>query len=114
MTSQILAIFYLNDVDHYIKEELHFKHYIRYMDDLLIIDNDKEKLKESFKLIESEINKLNLEINKKSNIYKLSDGISFLGYKFKIDNNNKLVIRYNNGTIRRITKKLKYLKQNDT
>lgn len=84
------------------------------MDDLLIIDNDKEKLKESFKLIESEINKLNLEINKKSNIYKLSDGISFLGYKFKIDNNNKLVIRYNNGTIRRITKKLKYLKQNDT
>lgn len=32
MTSQILAIFYLNDVDHYIKEELKFKYYLRYMD----------------------------------------------------------------------------------
>lgn len=32
MTSQILAIFYLNDVDHYIKEVLGFKYYIRYMD----------------------------------------------------------------------------------
>ena len=112
MTSQIFAIFYLNDVDHYIKENLHFKYYVRYMDDLLIVDTDKEKLLKSFKLIENEINKLNLETNKKSNIYKLSDGISFLGYKF-ILKNNKLIIRYNNGTIRRITKKLKYLKKND-
>lgn len=112
MTSQIFAIFYLNDVDHFIKEQLHFKYYVRYMDDLLIIDTDKEKLLNSFILIENEINKLKLETNKKSNIYKLSDGISFLGYKF-IMKNNKLIIRYNNGTIRRITKKLKYLKKND-
>ena len=83
------------------------------MDDLLIIDTDKEKLKRSFKLIEKEINKLNLEINKKSNLYKLSNGISFLGYIFKIDKNKKLVIRYNNGTIRRITKKLNNLKKHD-
>lgn len=32
MTSQILAIFYLNDLDHYIKEKLGIKYYIRYMD----------------------------------------------------------------------------------
>ena len=112
MTSQIFAIFYLNDVDHYIKEKLHFKYYIRYMDDILILNSDKEKLLKSFKLIENEINNLNLEINQKTNIYKLCDGISFLGYKFIIKN-NKLVIRYNNGTIRRITKKLKYLSKND-
>lgn len=113
MTSQIFAIFYLNDVDHYIKEKLHFKYAIRYMDDILILDTDKSRLLKSFKLIEKEINKLNLEINKKSNIYRLSTGISFLGYMFKLDRNNKLIIRYNNGTIRRITKKLKYLKKND-
>lgn len=113
MTSQIFAIFYLNDVDHYIKEKLHFKYAIRYMDDILILDTDKSRLLKSFKLIEKQINKLNLEINKKSNIYRLSTGISFLGYMFKLDRNNKLIIRYNNGTIRRITKKLKYLKKND-
>ena len=32
MSSQILAIFYLNDLDHFIKEKLHIKYYIRYMD----------------------------------------------------------------------------------
>lgn len=80
---------------------------------LLIIYTDLNKLKNSFKLIEQEINKLNLSINSKSNIYKLSNGISFLGYTFKINNKNRLIIRYNNNTIRKITRKLKKLKQYD-
>ena len=113
MTSQILAIFYLNDVDHFIKEELKFKYYIRYMDDLLILDNDLDKLKKSFISIEKEINKLNLETNSKSNIYKLSNGISFLGYMFKLNKSNNVIIRYNNKTIRRIGRKLRYLEKYD-
>ena len=32
MTSQVLAVFYLNDMDHYIKEQLHIKYYVRYQD----------------------------------------------------------------------------------
>lgn len=32
MTSQIFALLYLNDLDHYIKKELNIKYYIRYMD----------------------------------------------------------------------------------
>lgn len=32
MTSQVLAIFYLNDLDHFIKEDLKIKYYIRYQD----------------------------------------------------------------------------------
>lgn len=68
MTSQILAIFYLNDIDHYIKENLKYKYYIRYMDDLLIFDTDKDRLKRDFKLIEVEINKLKLNTNSKSNM----------------------------------------------
>ena len=58
---------------------------------------------EIYKLIEKEINKIDLTLNNKSNIYKLSNGIVFLGYKFKL-NKNKLEIRYNNKTIRRIEK----------
>jgi len=45
MTSQFLAIFYLNDLDHYIKEKLKHKYYIRYMDDLIILDTNYNKLK---------------------------------------------------------------------
>ena len=37
MTSHVFAIFYLNDMDHYIKEELKIKYYVRYQDDFLLL-----------------------------------------------------------------------------
>lgn len=112
MSSQFLAIFYLNDVDHYIKEQLRCKYYVRYMDDLLILDTNKDKLKEYYKLITKEIEKLDLKINKKSNIYRSSRGFSFLGYTYKVMH-NKLYISCKKETYMRIKKKLKYLKEND-
>ena len=45
MSSQLLAILYLNDLDHFIKEKLHVKQYIRYMDDFLLFHYDREYLK---------------------------------------------------------------------
>ena len=42
--SQIIAMFYLNEIDHMIKEKLHCKYYGRYMDDLYIIEKSKRKL----------------------------------------------------------------------
>ena len=41
----ILAIFYLNDLDHFIKEKLHIKYYIRYQDDGILLEYNKEYLK---------------------------------------------------------------------
>ena len=42
MTSQVLAVFYLNDLDHYIKEELKIRYYVRYQDDFLLFHESKE------------------------------------------------------------------------
>ncbi len=112
MTSQILAVYYLNSVDHYIKEDLKFKNYIRYMDDLIILDTDLDKLKKGYQLIKLKIEELKLFTNKKSNIYRLSNGVTFLGYTFKTKN-NKLIIRYNKDTSRRISRRLKNLKKYD-
>ena len=113
MTSQILAVFYLNKIDHYIKEELKCKNYIRYMDDLLIISSDKNKLKNVLNVIREKLKKeLKLEVNNKSSIYSIKEGVSFLGYNFKLVN-NKLIIRYNNITSRRINKRLNNLKKYD-
>lgn len=106
MTSQILAVFYLNDVDHYIKETLGIKYYIRYMDDLVILDTSLDKLKEWFSLIKEKIMQEDLEVNKKSSIYSLNNYVSFLGYTFRIKYNT-LWIRYHNKTIRRINSKLR-------
>lgn len=108
MTSQFLAIFYLNEIDHFIKEELKCKYYIRYMDDILILDIDKDKLKDIWKVLDNKFNKVDLELNKKSNLYRISNGISFLGYTYKVCN-NKLVIGYNKKTYNRIKIKLNNL-----
>ena len=63
MTSQVLAVFYLNDMDHFIKNELHIKGVIRYQDDFLLFHESKEYLK----------------LNKKTRIFKSTDNFIFIG-----------------------------------
>lgn len=43
-TSQWFGNFYLKALDHYIKEELKAEHYMRYMDDMVILGKSKKKL----------------------------------------------------------------------
>ncbi|MDD5865672.1 MAG: RNA-directed DNA polymerase [bacterium] len=112
MSSQFLAIYYLNKLDHYIKEILNCKYYIRYMDDFIILSNNKNYLKYVFKKIEKQINYFDLKVNPKSNIYNLKYGINFLEYRYKIIN-NKFYILYKKGNIKRINNKLKFLKKYD-
>lgn len=110
MTSQLLAIFYLNDLDHYIKEKLYCKYYVRYMDDFIIFDYDKERLKMLKNKIEEKLKEFKLELNKKTNIYDLKHGFGFLGYYFFLKE-KRLIIKINSGTKRRIKKKTRKLQK---
>ncbi len=112
MTSQFLAIYFLNGLDHYIKEELKCNYYIRYMDDFLIFDTSLDNLKEIWVKIEDRITDLKLKMNPKSGLYKLTGGISFLGYTYKMIN-SKLKVTFRKKTITKIRKKLKILKEKD-
>ena len=98
-----MAIYFLNDLDHYIKETLGCKYYIRYMDDLIILDINKERLKKIYIKLSLEIENIKLKVNKKSNIYRSSRGLFFLGYIYKIIN-NKLYISCNKDNVIRIKK----------
>ena len=104
MTSQILGIFYLNDLDHYIKENLKIKHYIRYMDDLVLFYKDKDYLKYCLDKIKIFLNKYELQLNNKTIITK--NNLCFLGYRFYY---KKIKILSKNR--RKIYKKLRILKQ---
>lgn len=104
LSNQLMAVFYLNDLDHYIKEVLGCKYYIRYMDDIYILSSDYDYLKRCFGSIIDELRCIKLDVNKKSGIYRLKEGVSFLGYTY-----NNGFIRYNSNTIRRINRKIKYL-----
>ncbi len=103
-TSQFLAVFYLNDLDHFIKEKLKCKYYIRYMDDGIIIDRSKERLREILTIL-SDIVKDDycLEFNNKTKIYKSSEGFTFLGVNYKV-RNKRIIRRIVSSTRRKIVK----------
>lgn len=105
MSSQILAIYYLNDLDHFIKEKLKIKYYIRYMDDLILFHHDKEYLKKCLVEIEKKLNNLKLSLNSKTQIIEIHNGICFLGYKFVLKK-KKLYVLMNSKIKKRINKKI--------
>lgn len=105
MSSQILAIYYLNDLDHFIKEKLKIKYYIRYMDDLILFHQDKEYLKKCLVEIENKLVNLKLSLNSKTQIIEIHNGICFLGYKFVLKK-KKLYVLMNSKIKKRINKKI--------
>lgn len=107
MTSQIIATFYLNDLDHYIKEKLNVKYYVRYMDDGVLIHHDKEYLKYCLEKIKEFLKHYKLELNNKTKIYSSNEGIEFLGFRFIIK--NKIIMKVKNQTKKRFKYKIKEL-----
>lgn len=106
MTSQILGIYYLNDLDHYIKEELKIKYYVRYQDDMVLLHSDKHYLKYCLSKVEEILKKEKLELNSRTRIYKNTNNIIFLGR-----NKNNKNAKYRNK--KRKLKKKKYLYENN-
>lgn len=81
--SQWAGNLYLSELDHYVKEELK-KVYYRYCDDIVLVADTKEKLREALgKIREIAAEKLNLKIKENYQIFPTRKrGIDFLGYRF--------------------------------
>ena len=90
LLSQLFANVYLHELDHYIKNVCCVKFYIRYMDDFIILHNNKAYLWELLEEIKCFLkNQLELDLNDKTRIGKTSDSIEFVGYR--IWSRNKLI-----------------------
>ncbi len=82
LTSQLFANVYLNELDQYAKHNLRIHYYIRYMDDIIILSDNKKYLhqvKEEIEIFLKE--KLALDLNKKTAIRPISCGIEFVGFR---------------------------------
>ena len=111
LTSQILAVFYLNELDHYVWEKLNVK-YIRYMDDGILLSTDKEYLKECLKVIKQFMDKYNLKLNNKTHISNVNkNGLDFLGFRFYVIN-NKVVMKLRTTVKRRLKRKMRRIRHN--
>lgn len=85
--SQYLSNLYLSYFDHWAKEELDIKFYYRYADDIVILSDNKQQLRNwiiTFKIYLKEI--LHLELKSNYQIFPVEDrGIDYVGYVIRHD-----------------------------
>lgn len=86
LTSQLFANIYLHELDFFVKHHLKEPYYIRYMDDFVILSNDKKHLNYLKAKITSFLNsELRLETNNKTQIFPINTtkgrSLDFLGYR---------------------------------
>lgn len=79
--SHMLGNMYLDPLDQFCKRVLGIKRYIRYMDDIIILDNDKERLKEYGRRMTQFLEeRLHLNFNNKTALRPVRVGCEFVGY----------------------------------
>ena len=110
LTSQLFANVYGNIIDQYIQHDLKHKHWARYMDDIVILGNSPDQLRESFDNIQT-FSKENMHMNiSKWCARPINTGVDFLGYR--IWPSHKLIRK---DSVSRAKKKIKrYTLQNKT
>jgi len=81
LLSQLYALIYLNELDHFIKRDLKIKSYVRYVDDFVAIGLTLQEAKDFKEKCEKFVrNKLNLELSHWT-IGKIKRSINFVGYR---------------------------------
>jgi len=108
--SQWFALFYLDSMDRLIKERMQIKYYTRYMDDFILIHQDKDYLRYcKDKISEHCERELKLELNEKTQIFPIKNGVNYLGWHFYLTETGKVIRKLKTAGKKRIKGKLKLL-----
>ena len=85
LTSQLFSNVYMNELDQYVKRQLHCSHYGRYVDDFYIVSADRQWLCTLQKPIAAFLrSQLGLEVNNgKTVVRDVRQGVEFLGAYLK-------------------------------
>ena len=105
--SHMLGNMYLDPLDQFCKRVLGIKRYIRYMDDIIILDNDKERLKEYGRRMTQFLEeRLHLNFNNKTALRPVRVGCEFVGY---VIYNDHVILR--KSTTLRMKRRLREVRQ---
>ena len=110
-TRPLLSLLLLNDFDHMVKERLHIRYYGRYADDFYLIHKDKDYLRYCLKEIRKYLAEYGLELNEKTQIFPLKNGIDFLGFHTYITDTGKVVRKIRKRSKDNTRRKLKKMKK---
>lgn len=105
---QIAGICVLDGLDHFIKERLRVKYYVRYMDDMVIVSPDRDYLKWAKGEIERYLACIGYELNhKKTRITSLNQRTPFLGFTYQLTATGKIIKRIRPEKLRAEKRKLR-------
>ena len=81
LTSQFWGNVYLNELDQYVKRDLHCRGYVRYVDDFLLFADSKRQLWAWKDAVRAKLADLRLTLHARSStVYPVTNGIPFLGF----------------------------------
>ena len=109
--SQLLAISYLSDMDHFVKERLGIRHYIRYSDDIVLMHKSHDTLSDAWREMRRCLaEEKGLSLNeKKCTLSPLSQGISFMKFRFFLTETGKIIRTLDRGNVTHARRRLKKL-----
>lgn len=111
-TSQNIGIFFPTPIDNFITIVRGHRRVGRYMDDIYIIDRDRENIEETFQDVKKKASELGIFINeKKTRICRLSDTFIYLQFKYFLTDTGKVVKKINPKSLTRQRRKLKSYKR---
>jgi len=106
-SSQCFALLYLDRIDRFIKEKLRIKFYVRYMDDMILLVRTKEEGIRILEDVRIEVKNESLELNPKSAVIPVKNGVEFLGWRFKFGKNGKLIQKIRQSSRKRMLLKVR-------
>ena len=89
---QITGTVYLDELDHYIVNDLGIDDYVRYQDDFLLFHESKEHLMNCLDIIKSKLSAIGLTVNpKKTRIFEIGKPFEYLGFTWRITPSKKVL-----------------------
>lgn len=110
-TSQVFGMFYLDSVDRLVKEKLRIKVYTRYMDDFLLVHEDRQYVRAALGEIKKVIDGLGLTLNSKTQIFPLKNGVTYLGFRYFVTPAGKIIKTVKKSTKKRMRWRARLLKK---
>lgn len=106
LTSQFFANVLLDQIDHFVKEELRAPGYVRYADDLLLFADSKAQLRDYQAGLAERLAALRLRLHRgKTQVRPCRYGVKFLGLVL-----NRDAVRLQQGAIRRFNRRQRRLR----
>ena len=110
-TSQVFGMYYLDKVDRLVKERLRIKVYSRYMDDFVLLHRDLQVVKDALEEIKKVVKQLGLYLNDKTQIFPIKNGVTYLGFRFILTEDGRVIKTVKKATKRRLRWRAKLVKK---